>query len=93
VVGGGAILGIIIVRQTGHKRFAGRGGSAPGARGFVEGAKVPGRNFLHLWHHHSNFAISPLLQRHAADQFDAQPSRPWRHGISAATLQASTCSY
>ena len=56
VVDGGAIRGIIIVRQTGQSRFAGRGGSSPGARGLVAAAKDPGRNFLQRWHHHSNFA-------------------------------------
>src|SRR5438552_4389848 len=53
------ILGIIIVPQTGHGRFADRGGSSPGPRGLVAGAKDPGWNFLHFWHHHSNLAISP----------------------------------
>ena len=57
VVDGASILGIIIVRQTGHSKVAGRGGSSPGARGSVAEVKDPGRNFLHLWHHHSNFDI------------------------------------
>jgi len=51
---GGSILGIITPRQTGHKKFAGRGGSSPG---LLTWEKEPGRNFLHFWHHHSNVAI------------------------------------
>jgi hypothetical protein len=57
-VGAGPILGIIIVPQTGQSRFAGRGGSWPGARGFVAGVKEPGRNFLHFWHHHTRTSPS-----------------------------------
>jgi hypothetical protein len=65
------ILDIIFVPQTGHSRLAGRGGSCPGARGSVAGAKDPGWNFLHFWHHHSNFNIvrSPSGQASASDSW------------------------